>query len=101
VSNAAESTETAAPGWQAADPASLDWASWDDGQALFHIPSGKTHFVNVQTVQLLDTLRVPRNLDEIIALLWSDVPPEDIDALRAETFDLLLRLAELGLVRTR
>jgi PqqD family protein of HPr-rel-A system len=78
----------------------LDWALWDDGQALFHIPSGKTHFVNADTVQLLnDILRVPRNLDEIVSQMWSDVPPAELEEHRDEALDLLLRLAELGLVR--
>lgn len=97
----AESTETAAARWQSADPALLDWASWDDGQALYHLPSGKTHFVNADTVRLLAILRVPRNLEEIVTQLWDDVPPEDFEAVRAEAFDLLLRLAELGLVRAQ
>jgi PqqD family protein of HPr-rel-A system len=97
----AESTETAAARWQSTDPALLDWASWDDGQALYHLPSGKTHFVNTDTVRLLEILRVPRHLDEIVTNLWGDVPPQDFEEVRGEAFGLLLRLAELGLVHAQ
>jgi PqqD family protein of HPr-rel-A system len=79
----------------------LDWARWDDGQVLFHLPSGKTHFVNADTVRLLEILRVPRNLDEIVRQLWDDVLPQELEEVRGEAFELLLRLADLGLVQVQ
>jgi hypothetical protein len=52
-------------------------------------------------VRLLEILRIPRHLDEIVTHLWGDVPPQDFEEVRGEAFGLLLRLAELGLVHAQ
>ena len=77
--------------WVAAAPASLDWACWDDDCVLFHRPSGKTHFINAPTAQLLRVLQSsPLTFDEICAQVHLDA---------ADTRELLSRLDELGLVQ--
>jgi PqqD family protein of HPr-rel-A system len=77
--------------WVAAAPASLDWACWGDDCVLFHQPSGKTHFINAPTAQLLRALQAsPLTLDEICARVELD---------EADAHELLWRLDELGLVQ--
>lgn len=42
--------------WRTADSVNLAWVHWDDGAAVFHRPSGKTHFLNPASVRLLALL---------------------------------------------
>jgi PqqD family protein of HPr-rel-A system len=99
LSDAGDSTAGAAQiRWRAADPKTMDWASWDDEHVLFHLPSGKTHLMNAAAHRLLtEILTEPRDLEQITALL-GDHPGAERDQQRSETFELLLRLEELGLV---
>jgi PqqD family protein of HPr-rel-A system len=94
-----ENAAAARPRWRAADPRTLDWAVWDSECVLFHLPSGKTHLVNLATHRLLaDLLHTPLDLEQIEAGLGADWPAEERESLRAGTQELLWRLEELGLV---
>jgi PqqD family protein of HPr-rel-A system len=85
--------------WRAADPETLHWAQWDDAFALFHQPSGKTHFVNAATARLLrELLREPRELDAIVDLLAPGVSADELAEIRIATQEQLWRLEDLGLV---
>lgn len=84
--------------WVAADSGQLLWAQWGADFALFHRPSGQTHFVNEATAFLLrEALRQPANLLEITQALGArqgEVAREFVDHLHA----LLGRFEALGLV---
>ena len=87
------------PRWLAAPAAQFDWAEWGDEYALFHQPSGKTHFVNAATSQLLKTiLTVPRTVDEAIAVLAPCAAPQEWTELRERTTGQLHLLEANGLV---
>lgn len=76
------------------------WASWPDGCALYHRPSGQTHFVNEATTALLvEVLSTPKTLreasDELTAALGKEHEAQPLDLLAGS----LGRLEALGLVR--
>lgn len=70
-------------GWRAAPAGQFVWAHWGDGHALFHRPSGKTHFLNEAGASLLR---------ELLAA------PGDPFEADPSLHDLLLRFEALGLV---
>lgn len=69
--------------WKAAPAEHYSWATWPDGEVLYHRPSGKTHFLNASGADLLRQL-----------LAAPGQSFEADDALRG----LLLRMESLGLV---
>ncbi len=85
--------------WQAAPALEFDWAEWDGEYVLFHRPSGKTHFVNAATAQLLKAiLTVPRTVDEAIAVLAPGAAPQELAELRERTTEQFQLLEANGLV---
>ncbi len=86
------------PQWRAVDPASMVWASWDADHAVYHRPSGRTHFVNETSRRLIAEILPDigsAGADTITAAL--DLPPEAGD-VSDEIGDLLRYLEALGLI---
>jgi PqqD family protein of HPr-rel-A system len=85
--------------WQSTAQDNLLWLDWGDSSAVFHRPSGKTHFVNSATVLLLRQVLI-RPMDEESAsraLLAAHGLAEQPQYLE-QVSGLLLRLEQLGLV---
>ena len=89
-----------ATSWVAAPVAEMLWSGAGDDYVLYHRPSGKTHFVNAATRQLLtQVLSEPRDLAAAAAeLAGLQSVPFDADFV-AQVGSLLQRCEELGLVR--
>jgi len=90
------------PSWYVRDPAELIWASWNESYVAYHRPSGKTHFLNAASYELLtELLREPRDI-ETIATEFSPAESEDEVASarnRDQLAALLNQLEQLGLIR--
>lgn len=88
--------------WRSADPQQLAWASWDGGHAVYHRPSGKTHFVNAATALLLERILIhPTGLEAACVALAGSQHGADAgidDRFMRDVVATLLRLEELGLV---
>lgn len=69
--------------WRASPAEHYSWASWPDGEVLYHRPSGKTHFLNASGAELLRQLLA--------------APGQSFEADDA-LLELLLRMEALGLV---
>ena len=87
------------PKWKVTDARSLLWERWDNEYAVFHAPSGKTHFLNLSSALILQFLAraesdVRRVADEIGR--HSGTPVDD--ALIQEVRQALLHFERLGLV---
>jgi PqqD family protein of HPr-rel-A system len=88
--------------WQAAALADLCWAQFGDQWAVYHRPSGKTHFVNAATARLLrELLTRPHTVNEVLPELLAAASPTEHAEIRVTAGELLLRLEELGLVDYR
>ena len=99
------------PVWCAVDPGSMVWADWGEDHAVYHRPSGRTHFLN-ETSRLLivhvlpapgtpgaDAATVAAALDLAgdegdPATATEEIAPEITEEIR----DLLMHLEALGLV---
>jgi PqqD family protein of HPr-rel-A system len=87
--------------WRAAPSQSLVWADYGPDSALYHRPSGQTHFVNAAAALLLreilseplDAPGATRALSEAAEL--ADPLPAQLDEY---VTTMLHRLEELGLV---
>jgi PqqD family protein of HPr-rel-A system len=85
--------------YRTADGTQLVWAELDGDFALYHRPSGKTHFLNVSSAYLLLTvLQQPRTVAEAAALLLEQQVDPVTDTQSEYLDDLLRRFAELGIV---
>jgi PqqD family protein of HPr-rel-A system len=86
--------------WVAADPDDLTWVHWPDGAAVFHRPSGKTHFLNPASVLLLDQL-ARRSLTSREAGLWlAQHQRAQADAgYLVQVQSILFRFGQLGLAK--
>jgi PqqD family protein of HPr-rel-A system len=94
-----QSSEGASWRWVAAPAADLRWCSWDGACAVYHRPSGKTHFVNDATRRLLeDVLAMPLPAADVAGKLAREQGVEDTEEFRAHVWGLLVRLEELALI---
>lgn len=87
------------PRWSTVASDELLWCGWSGEYALYHRPSGKTHFVNEAARLLLSQLlREPRSLDEVVAGLarLQGLAPDE--GLTGHVAALLLRFEALGLI---
>ncbi len=87
------------PKWKVTDARSLLWERWNNEYAVFHTPSGKTHFLNVSSALILQFLSraesdVRRVADEIG--LRTGTPVDD--AFIRQIRQALLHFEQLGLV---
>ncbi|WP_405240421.1 HPr-rel-A system PqqD family peptide chaperone [Lentisalinibacter orientalis] len=90
------------PSWYVPFPDDLIWASWGDSYVAYHRPSGKTHFLNSASHELL--CEVLRESADIEAIARDFAPVNDNDGVvssrdREQLAALLNHLEELGLVR--
>lgn len=75
------------------------WIRWDDQCAIYHRPSGQTHFVNLSTEHLLAVvLRSPAGLEDIVQALNGLPGAQDAPLAPQQVVSLLMRLDELGLI---
>jgi PqqD family protein of HPr-rel-A system len=85
--------------WVAASAADLRWCSWDGACAVYHRPSGKTHFVNDATRRLLeDVLALPLPTADVAGQLARAQGVAETEEFRAHVWGLLVRLEELALI---
>lgn len=86
----------AAPQWRAVPREQLAWLSFDEQCVVYHRPSGKTHFLNAASAQLIrEVLLEPRTAGSAAAgLAGVEAGPDYVELVTG----LLLRLEELGLV---
>jgi PqqD family protein of HPr-rel-A system len=85
--------------WVAAPAADLRWCSWDGACAVYHRPSGKTHFVNDATRRLLeDVLATPLTATDVPGRLAREQGVEETEEFRTHVWGLLVRLEELALI---
>jgi PqqD family protein of HPr-rel-A system len=88
--------------WKVTAPTLLCWTQFGDKWAVYHRPSGKTHFINAATARLLrELLLCPLTVDEILPALLAAASPTEQEEILGTTGELLLRLEELGLVESR
>ena len=87
--------------WHSVPQNQFLWGEWDRELALFHKPSGQTHFLNAASAALLRSiLREPMDAQGASRALAEQLP--EAAAPGAEftryVFGLLVRFEELGLV---
>jgi PqqD family protein of HPr-rel-A system len=88
------------PRWRAASPEDLVWVDWGAQCALYHRPSGKTHFINETTAKLLrDVLNEPASVGDVCSALGLPAGPDDEDGSVTEIGALIERLEALGLLQ--
>lgn len=86
--------------WKAADASLMVWAEFGDDCVLFHRPSGKTHFVNQTTRELLSAMQHRSMTTAQIALAYGAEGGSVADAAADEQITAtLLRFEALGLLR--
>lgn len=86
--------------WIAVEPDDLLWVHFDDGAAVYHRPSGRTHFLNAASVVLLQGLsEAPAATAEAASWLASGVAPQSGPPLLERVEKILGRYENLGLVR--
>lgn len=94
-----ESSDGATWRWVAASAADLRWCSWEGACAVYHRPSGKTHFVNDATRHLLEALlATPLPAAEVAGRLAREQGVDETEEFRAHVWGLLVRLEELALI---
>jgi PqqD family protein of HPr-rel-A system len=88
--------------WKVTAPTLLCWAQFGDKWAIYHRPSGKTHFVSAGAARLLRELLLhPLTVNEVLPALLAAASTTEQEEINATTGELLLRLEELGLVECR
>ena len=93
----APNTETVS--WQACPNDDLLWAPFSGSAAVYHRPSGKTHFLNAASVYLVGTLlQKPVSTADVLSLMNLDTAGDD-GSDDDELVATLERLEILGLVR--
>jgi len=94
-----EPAEVPAWRWIATPSGNLRWSEWEGDCAVYHRPSGKTHFVNAATRILIGRiLSAPCDAAAAADALAHIQGVEPDDAFRTHVWGLLVRLEELGLV---
>ncbi len=96
MSHEADPAPAADPRWLAAPAAQLAWLRFGEDAVVYHRPSGKTHFLNAASAQLIgEVLAQPRSARSAAMRLADG----EVDDAYVETVaGLLQRLSELGLV---
>jgi PqqD family protein of HPr-rel-A system len=90
------------PAWCSIEPHDNLWAHWDDDYVIYHRASGKTHFVNAATAELLNNiLLVPKTAVAAAEELAASQEASGDAAFFAEVARLLERLEYAGLVERR
>lgn len=92
--------KTPALRWRSVPDTEIVWVTWNDDYIAYHRPSGKTHFLNAASFDLLaKVLREPCDVDGTLHELARLRGAEPDPAQRSYLAGLLVRLEQLGLVR--
>ena len=87
------------PIWRSRSPDEIVWAIFGNDYVAYHRPSGKTHFLNSASQQLIcDILTEPTALSVIADEFASDVTDSHADTYLEHMKAMLDRLEHLGLV---
>ena len=87
------------PRWRVLSPDQLLWADCGDAFAVFHRPSGKTHFVNLATALLLrEVLVAPTTAEQAAVQLAKAAGVADGTGSPPPVVELLQHLETQGLV---
>jgi PqqD family protein of HPr-rel-A system len=85
--------------WQSAPAEHVLAAEWDGVYVVYHRPSGKTHVLNEQTLDLLqNVLRTPQTREAALRMLAIRLVLEPDSQFAGYFTGLLDHLEELGLV---
>jgi PqqD family protein of HPr-rel-A system len=85
--------------WLAAAVDQCVWAEWGGNFAVFHRPSGQTHFLNSATALLLrQVLLHPRDVEGAARALAAELGIASSPEYVSHLAELLARLEEMGLV---
>ena len=88
-----------APRWRSAPQSEFVWSGWGDEYVVYHRPSGKTHYLNAASEQLLNRILLEPKAAEAVATEFAGVDArEDGDRLAADMSDMLKHFETLGLV---
>lgn len=83
--------------WIAADPSDLLWVRFaDGGAALYHRPSGRTHFLNPTSVVLIERLNEKAATAEELA---AGLAGQGDVRFAADVASVIDRFEQVGLVR--
>jgi PqqD family protein of HPr-rel-A system len=78
----------------------LLWVHFDDGAAVYHRPSGKTHFLNLPAVRLLERLCAgAMATHDAIATIGNGAGRASASEDALEVAQILAHLEHLGLIR--
>lgn len=85
--------------WRSAPAEHTLWTDWDGVHLVHHKPSGRTHLLNEQAVDLLrNVLGEPKPTDAAMQELAEHLTVAADDAFSRYFADLMAHLEELGLV---
>lgn len=85
--------------WQSCPADECIWVPLDDEFAVYHRPSGKTHFLNAASEALLNEILVePRDLASIVEAFAMELAEDNRSAYSERMIAMLDRLQRLGLV---
>jgi PqqD family protein of HPr-rel-A system len=85
--------------WVSCDPSDLVWVDLDEQFAVFHRPSGKTHFLNASSAFILDDiLRNPQIGGQVVDKFMTGSESESREQIASGILEMLLHMEELGLV---
>lgn len=85
--------------WKVTDARSLLWEQWDNEYAVFHAPSGKTHFLNASSALILHFLsRQASDVRRVAAEIGVRTEAPVDDSLVQQVQHALLHFEQLGLV---
>jgi PqqD family protein of HPr-rel-A system len=94
-----ESTEAEETRWRSRPADELAWSELGDAYVVYHRPSGRTHFFNTATADLLGhVLAVPRTARSAADELATREGAAADAAFVAVIMDSLAHLAHLGLI---
>jgi len=86
--------------WRVDRPDELVWASFDSGAAVYHRPSGKTHFLNASSVAMLELLQVgPADAAEVCAAIGGSSAADPLAEHILQVSDVLRNFERVGLIQ--
>ena len=86
--------------WRAVSPGQIAWARWNDQFAVYHRPSGKTHFLNAASVLLIEHILLePGDVETAARMLSQHTEGAYCDAAYVRhVADTIRRLEQIGLL---
>lgn len=85
--------------WRSRPRNEIAWAKFDDDFVAYHRPSGKTHFLNAASYNLLNEILIePRSLSAILEMFATEETDENADAYLEQMTEMLTHIEALGLI---